>query len=47
MEWYGNVTRERSGCGVVWERGQAMEWYGNVTRERSPREGDDNHGPGK
>ena len=35
MEWYGNVTRERSGCGVVWERGQAMEWYENVTRERS------------
>ena len=18
MEWYGNVTAERSGCGVVW-----------------------------
>ena len=35
VEWYGNVTRERSGCGVAWERGQAVEWYGNVTREGS------------
>ena len=30
MEWYGNVTAERSGCGVVWEcdRREVKLWSG-------------------
>ena len=38
MEWYGNVTGERSGCGVVWEcdRREVRLWEQGITYSSSP-----------